>query len=400
MECFGPLPTTMKQITQKNNIPFRVDQIVIRQIHNSYALWFANSKSFILLQEPAFEVYRLYEEGTPIRQIKEICHAKFGNLEADIPRFVEEIIRYLRYFNDPKNAPRVSIADQLLVVPQCHDFFSSVNYQLGKTKLQIRYPNDYFKLAIHPLISHLETEHDANPKNILECFEQDDLLILKCNGALVAAFGTEDFEFFKGAVSQQIYSLIYQRGFNDWMMMLHASGVIAKQQAIVFSAAAGSGKSTIAALLKAHDYQYLSDDFIATDDQGKVYPFPSAISVKEGAVKTLSTFYPELKTILPEEAFTGKIVRYIPVHNLTDESAQGYPVKAFVFVNYSADEPFMLEKVETQEALQLLLKETWVNPTADNVSCFFDWLQKTAFYRLNYSTTQQAIEAVEKLVLG
>jgi len=59
--------------------------VVVRSIHNSYALWFANSKSFILLQEPAFEVYRLYSENTPIRKIKEICQAKFGNLEADIP---------------------------------------------------------------------------------------------------------------------------------------------------------------------------------------------------------------------------------------------------------------------------------------------------------------------------
>ena len=63
--------------------------VILRSINDSYALWFANSKSFVLLQEPAFEVYRLFSEGNPILKIKEICQYKFGHLEADIPRFVE-----------------------------------------------------------------------------------------------------------------------------------------------------------------------------------------------------------------------------------------------------------------------------------------------------------------------
>ena len=145
--------------------------------------------------------------------------------------------------------------------------------------------------------------------------------------------------------------------------------------------------------------QYLSDDFIAADEQGKVYAVPAAISVKEGSVKTLEEFYPELKSLLPEEAFTGKLVRYIPVNNLTAGSEHGYQVKAFVFVSYTQSEPLTFEKVETKEALRLLLEEIWVKPTAENVSCFFNWIQQTAFYRLRYSNTQEAIEAVEKLYL-
>lgn len=374
------------------------DTVIVRPIHNSYVLWFVNSKSFVLLQEPAFEVYRLFSEGNSILKIKEICLDKFGHLEEDIPRFVDEIIRYVLYFNNPKNAPMISVADQFPVVPPCNEFCTSIDYQFGQSKIRIKYQDEYLKFVIHPLISHLETVADSAPKNILECFEQVQLLLLKSNEKLIAAFGTEDFEFYKGAILQQIYSLIYDRGFNDWMMILHASGVVANHQAIVFSAAAGSGKSTISALLKAQGYQYLSDDFIAADEQGHVYPFPAAISVKDGSVKTLEEFYPELQSILPEEAFTGKMVRYIPVNNLPVGSEQGYPVKAFVFVNYSQSEPFALEPVETEEALQLLLKETWVKPTAENVNCFFNWLQQTSFYRLRYSNTQEAIEAVEKLV--
>lgn len=391
------LQSTMKQPILNKAVPFRSDQIIIRRIGNAHTLWFDHSKSFILLEEPAFEVYRLFSEGIKIREIKEICQAKYGHLETDIHRFVDEIIGYIRFYNNPKNASQVSKIGQLKTVPHCGHFITEVNYRFGSANIAIRYQNEYLKFAVHPLISHLEVAKDSAPEIILECFEHDRLLILISNGELVAAFRTKDFEFYKGAISQQIYSLIYQRSFNDWMMMLHASGIIKNQQAVLFSAAAGSGKSTISALLKAQGYEFLSDDFIATDEAGKVYPFPAAITVKEGAVSTLSEFYPELNNTKPQEAFTGKMVRYIAVNNLNAASAQGFPVKAFVFVNYSTEEPFALEKVEPKEALRLLLKETWVKPTAKNVNRFFDWLQQTAFYRLRYSNTDEATEAVEKL---
>jgi hypothetical protein len=150
-------------------------------------------------------------------------------------------------------------------------------------------------------------------------------------------------------------------------------------------------------MLKAHGYGYLSDDFIAADHNGEVYPIPAAISVKEGAVKRLFGFYPELKEKDSELAFTGKKVKYLPVHNQAEIEAAPYPVKALVFVNYNHSAPFVFEEVEKREALQLLLKETWVKPEAENVSLFFDWIDKTRFFRLRYSKTSEALEATQKL---
>ena len=63
----------------------------------------------------------------------------------------------------------------------------------------------------------------------------------------------------------------------------------------------------------------------------------------------------------------------------------------------SKNKGFVFEKVGKREALQLLLRETWVNPKPEFVSRFFDWIDKLPFYRLLYSETEQALETVQKI---
>jgi len=73
------------------------------------------------------------------------------------------------------------------------------------------------------------------------------------------------------------------------------------------------------------------------------------------------------------------------------------PTKALVFVGYNNSSSFIFEEVGKKEALRLLLKEIWVNPQPENVTRFFEWMEKTPFYRLQYSQTNEALEVAEKL---
>jgi hypothetical protein len=54
--------------------------------------------------------------------------------------------------------------------------------------------------------------------------------------------------------------------------------------------------------------------------------------------------------------------------------------------------------VDKKEALQLLLKETWVNPKPPFVKAFFEWVEKTSFYRMTYSDNNKMIETVNRLL--
>ncbi len=369
---------------------------VIRKFGKSYATWFQPSKSFVLLEEPAYQVYRMYTEGQPVNEIISFCTEKYGNLEGNIPGFTNDIIGLVQQFNNPENAVSVSV-NPSRIKPLNGSSFRERTCKMGNKIITVRYQNEYLEFSLHPLFAHLEVAEKQKPEHLIELFENSRLYFFRYNGKVVNAFRKKDMEYFSGSVKQQIYSVIYGKDFNYWMMTFHASGVVQNGRAVLFSAAGGAGKSTISAMLKAHGYGYLSDDFIAAGKTGKVYPFPAAISVKEGAAKRLSELYPVLKETNLQVAFTGKKVKYLPVHNEAEIEAAPYPVKALVFVNYSHSAPFVFEEVEKREALQLLLKETWVNPVPENVSRFFAWIEETRFFRLQYSLPGQALEATQKL---
>jgi len=374
------------------------NKVIVKKFGNTNALWFQNSKSFLLLEEPAFEVFQNYSGGIPREKITAICKKKYGHLESNIPQFVEEITEHIQYYNNPENIVELS---QKLLVPdtvQSNPGLPPVNYRMDDKTITVFYGSEQLKFAIHPLIAHLETDKQTGTGYKVECFEKDGLLISKYNGKVVEAFRPENIEYFTGGIRQLMYSILYNRKYNDWMSMLHASGITSGKHAILFSAAAGSGKSTISAILKAHDYGFLGDDFIATDTNGKAYVFPAAISIKEGSVKTLAEFYPELTEAKTVKTFIGKTVRYIPVFNISEESKKGTPVKAFVFVEFSKTREFVFEEVNKKEALQLLLKETWVNPEPEVVTNFFNWIENTPFYKLQYSQTRQALETVKEIL--
>lgn len=384
----------MNQLTQ------RIIPNVTKKIDDAHVIWFINSKSFVLLEELDFFVFNLYINGKEAHEIKSACIKKHIHSEKNIPQFVDEIIGRIKYYNNPENAVVVSPNHELLSEQLHFPSYSIITYQLGKKCVSIEYGNKHLKHTIHPLFTHLETEAKQVTENNLELFETNDLLVFKYNGNAIKAFYRDDISFFKGAVLQQIYSIIYNRDFNHWMMTLHASGVTRGNEAVLFSGSAGSGKSTLAALLQANGYQVLSDDFIAADLDGYVHSFPSAISVKTGSLNALARYYPELPINPPEKTFNGKEVRYIPVNNSAGEENSSFNVKAFVFVKFVTPEKVDFKEVNKKEAIRLLLKEAWVKPEPKNVSNFFNWIEQTHFYRLHYYEAKQAIKFIEKLFLA
>lgn len=371
-------------------------KFIYKQFDDAFAVWFGQSKSFLLLAEPAFEVLQLYSAGKGKRKITTICKTKYGHLENNISQFVHEIIEHIHFFNNPENWKVLSQKTKVNTVTCPEYLLPPIHYSIGGKIMTVSYGNEYLKFAIHPLIAHLETNEPVESGHEFECFEHDGFYLVKYNGQLAEAFKKEHIEYFTGSVKQLMYSILFEIDYYHWMSMLHASGIVMNKQAVLFSAAAGSGKSTISAILKAQGFGYLSDDFIAVDLHGKAYPFPAAISVKEGAVEALSAYFPELADQQTKQSFVGKQVRYLPVFNV-DEHTKGVTVKAFVFVQYSKSEPFNFEEVTKKKALELLLQETWVNPTPELVTAFFEWIGKTYFYRLTYSDNEKMISTIKNI---
>jgi len=372
------------------------ESFLSKEFDSSNAVWFKKSHSFLLLEEPANFVLKEYASGTGHDELTEKCVGRYGHLEEDIPRFVNEIIGYINYYNNPANKVVISQKDKRRIShyfpPAKHD-----KYNMGGQLIFIAYGSEDLQFAIHPLYKHLVSESTESPLHKIECYESGDKLVSVYNGQIHDVIKKENIEYFTGGVRQLLYSILFQIEYESWLCMLHASGVANHNGAILFSAASGKGKSTISAILKAHGYHYVADDQIAIDKTGKAYPFPAAISVKQGSLETLNEYYPELIKQEEKETFIGKKVRYIPVYN-NCQTKHGYPVRAFVFVNYSTEEPFLFREVEKKQALQLLLEETWVNPREEYVKLFFEWMENTSFYLLQYKNNQDAILKIESLL--
>lgn len=373
--------------------------LVIQQFEDVWAVWFKKSRSFLLLAEPAFMVLQLFLSGKRKTEIRKDIKLKYGHTETDINTFVDEIIQYIRQYNTPKTYVQVSKKKQARKEPEIIDFKFSRNYRFGKTVLTIGYQDEWMQHLIHPSFVYHETADLSKSENHIRCFRTKNYLVLTRNNKIIEAFDLTEVEYYKGAVSQLVYSILYKKPFSGWMCTLHASGVHQNNKAIVFSAAAGSGKSTTSAILKASGLDYISDDFIAATPNGNVYPFPASISVKDGSFKVLSGYYPELGDKVLEKAATGKMVRYLPANNFSSIHNNGIPVYSFIFVDFRSESSFNLNYVTKKEALQFLLKETWVNPSPEFVIAFFGWIEKTKFYRMTYSDNEIMINTIKKMLL-
>ncbi len=372
--------------------------LVIQDFSNAHAVWFKRSGSFLLLEEPAFFVLQQILEEKKTAVIKKVCRKKYDSSESDIDTFVDEIIQYTRTLNSKQSGDQVSKKKEAKLEPVPENFSFISYYKFGKTIIRIDYQDGWLLHLVHPSFSHLETGEQSVSKHHIRCYRSGNLFVVSCNHKITEAFNFDMVEYYKGAISQLIYSIIYKKSFTGWMCTLHASGVYYNNNAIIFSAAAGSGKSTVSAILKANGLDYISDDFVAATPDGHVYPFPASMSVKDGAFSVLSKYYPELGGKVPEKASTGKMVRYLPVNNFSENMLNGIRVSGFISVSYQAGSGFSITDVSKKEALQFLLKETWVNPKPAFVKAFFEWVEKTPFYRMTYSDNEKMVSGIKSLL--
>lgn len=370
--------------------------VIIYPFEDSHVVWFKKSRSFLLLEKPAFSILALLTAGEEISTIKKTWRQQFKKPASVADAFIDEIIQIINQFNNPKSHNRVSRKTQVSssLVPE--NFSFSKTYRIQKQVIGIDYQDEWLYNLIHPAFHHLEIPAQTEAQHHIQCFRPGNLLVVALNGKIMEAFEDSDSEYYKGSIFQLIYSIICKKPFSGWMSTLHASGIYNNNRALLFTAAAGSGKSTISAIMKATGAGYLSDDFIAATANGNVYPFPAAISVKEGAVPLLSEYYPELRHKIQEKTPTGKLVRYLPVNN-QEYFRNGIKTTGIIFVSYQPGSGFSLVEIGKKEALQHFLKETWVNPKARYVQAFFKWIDNTPFYKITYSDNERMIRAVEEL---
>ncbi|WP_157503083.1 phosphoenolpyruvate carboxykinase (ATP) [Mangrovimonas xylaniphaga] len=192
---------------------------------------------------------------------------------------------------------------------------------------------------------------------------------------------------------------LYNKEERDWLGTFHASTLGNGKEAIMLIGDSGNGKSTLSALLMAHGLDIISDDITAMlADNLHVYRNPNAISIKQGAVKILKPFFPDMDDY--DEVFINEskgYVKYIPPTNINPKKFD-FPCNKIVLVKYDKNTPnTVLVELDPAKALETLIPESWISPDPKHAKLFLNWLETVEFYSLTYNNNEEAISKFKSL---
>lgn len=371
-------------------------KFVKKKIGNLYLIWVQNSNQYFSLEEPAWFVFRKIAKRYKSETIAKEFSGRYGLNWEESLIFVTEIrqkINEIIQSEQPaKNKEESSDEINTFVYP----VYTRHRYDMRNKIIEFSFENQWLESFIHPLIKHLETTDDFTGKSYFELFTYNERVYFRLNKQIIGSWEKNESDLTKGRIFIELVNVLHNKSEADWLMTVHASAISDGRKTILFSAAPGSGKSTIAALLQTKGYNIISDDFVPIERSTfKAYPFPIAISIKEGSLDLLKPHYPELEnnpliTLNPE-----KRVKYLPIDNRIMKMV--FPVKEFIFIKYDISVDFSLEKVETAIAIKTLFEEAWIPPQPDNVAIFLDKIINISFYRLTYSDNKKALETISQL---
>jgi hypothetical protein len=220
----------------------------------------------------------------------------------------------------------------------------------------------------------------------------------------------DDLRFKKGLhtneVLPHIATLLFVRSCEALVdhLLFHAAVLGKNGTTIVFPGEAGNGKTTLAAALMSHGWQYFSDEIAALNVESLcVYPLPLPMSIKPGSVRPLSRYFPILSERPVHLRSDGKKVRYLSpsVQNLTEAYNISAPVNYLVFPKYRGDAETCLETLDKIGVMQRLATTGSSNRDLTNrdVEAMITLIEMSPCYEIVYSDLPKAVALMENLVI-
>ena len=270
-------------------------------------------------------------------------------------------------------------------------------YSFNNTIIKVGFDSEETKSLIHQKYRHLAINHVNSYDVEYAIFNSGDTLFIYKNNQIVGSWDSTQLHEFQGKFSMELICSFYNKTEHDWMGVFHASTISKNNRSIMFTGDSGNGKSTLVSILMANGYNVIADDFspvLRTDF--KTYCFPSAISIKEKSYNLIEQLYPELKSF--NEYYINELkgnVKYLPpISNETSANCS-----SVIWVKYAEGTESSLKKVSIKDALKKILPDAWISNKEVNANAFLKWIEKTAFYELNYSDNNKLIDIINSCFL-
>jgi hypothetical protein len=179
-----------------------------------------------------------------------------------------------------------------------------------------------------------------------------------------------------------------------WSFLIHAGCVALGDQAFIFPAIGGSGKSTLTAYLIHNGFKLLADDTVALDESGEyLTPVCIPICLKEGAWPIVE----RMSSTLATQVVTGvppRRVKYLPPQ---DSQIQHYPTvcRNIISPRYDPDAKHAsLTSIERPGMLRTLLEggsstEQPVKPSS--LEALVKFVDSSCCYELAFSKLEEVL---------
>lgn len=375
------------------NMAFR-----FKKADSTYLVWLQSLNRYLQLEEPAFWLIQQLKEDLPRQEMIKECSQRYQLLSGEAERFIGEIEEQFQILYRDYQKPE----DSSIPIGTCpHPSPTPVEKWISVADSTIRFSfgDHTIEEFIFPPLTHLEIPPDSGVYDLhLEIFLYKDYLYLIKDQKRASKWHKADAQKLRGALLLDVINLIHHTTVENWMGVIHASSVCKGNRAVMFPAQPGSGKSTLAALLMAHGFNLVSDDFtpMALENQ-HIFSFPGAISVKEGSMPLLISYFPELaNTPKAHNLSKGENVSFLAPSQPMPSRA-GYVVSAIVFVQYDELSDCNLEQVNNLDVINDFLTESWLAHNGLAAEQFMEWYLETPCYKLRYGNHQKAIESIQKL---
>jgi len=364
-----------------------------RRIGNSYIIWFQESNAWIQFEEPAWFVYRMSTLSYSLHSVSQLFQDRYQVNKDKSLLFVTDIINQVSKLSSVSFVPETVSSAVETASPQ--SFFSVRYYKFRNKRIKISYGSSKLEYMIHPSFSHLEINTNSNPHFLLDIYAEGSRYLLKIDDLV---WEKDDPNHLKRKLFIELTNLIYNKSEKDWLAYIHGSAISNEHETIVLSTACGSGKSTLAALLCKNGLQFVADDYVPIDARScKAYPFPAALSVKDGSFPILLPLYDKLKDAqVYHFKGTNKTVKYLTFPD-SGSYYKPLPVRNMVFVIYDSSKPWSFRKVPTLEAIKRFNDEAWLSPTPAHARKFIKWFPGIQCYELVYSDNERAIKEIKNL---
>jgi len=375
--------------------------MLVKRIEGNHIVWFDQSNHWIQFEEPAWFVFQLSTKGIGSEEIITRCSKKYKSEDKECRQFVLEILANIAKFQSPIHFHLNYCSSEQPEQSILTSYFSIRNYSINNKAITFCFESPFLEQSIHPVFEHFEVSEPPTKSVCFELFKQDGLWGIRVTNDKSKTWLFDQPEIHKGRIFIELLNAIYNKVEEDWMAIVHGSAITDGNSTILFTAACGGGKSTIAALLQTQGLNVISDDMVPVAAKtGKIYPFPAALSVKEGATPILLPLYPELDKTQKFSPASNKQVRYLPIKQSLPLKKQINKAKALIFINFDPFVDNCLEELSKLEAIKLFNTEAWVSSTPENAKRFINWIAKLPCYRLTYSDNHKAIQTIFRILKG